>query len=398
MKPKRDRPLTVVSPGSSAVGVLLTVAALAFSGPRGAGAIPTDTRQRLWDVRLDHLLKEPPGWTSLDRHETQAVAFSPDDKRLAVTLTHVQRASEKNFLINTHLLIAELHSPETNVQQFDLTQTCGVDLTWNQSGDAILVCGTILRLADGASCAVIAPPRDYPSLSREFGPYRAYWLDPDHVVRSTGEILDLDCHQVGTWRVDLGWQIRGLAASKGWVLVVHTEGSRTKTAWRYSIVDLVTHQALSGWPTGNVPAPRGRGGMAVGAEAFCFSLHDQNVLGSGKLNCRAINGGTEIPVPKEIRHFGLRLAAQSSSRIIVEKWEQDHDAWWVPSVGYPSLPRKRVALELLTGRLIASWKPGIQQSTDPHPEDWPYPCALSSTGELLAESGEGLVDLYRLVP
>jgi hypothetical protein len=254
-------------------------------------------------------VKEPRGWTAVERHETQALAFSPDDKWLAVTLTHDQQVSERNFLFSTHLLVVEVNSPETSVQQFDLTQTCGVDLTWNARGDAILVCGVILRLADGTSCTVNAPPPGYPSLSRQNSPHRAYWLDSDHVVRWNGEILDLACKQVGTRQVEPTWQIGAVAASKGWVLLWHTEGSAQKVACQYSIVDLASHQALRGWPTPKVPWPCGAGAMlAVGAEAFCFSLHDQNVFDTENLHCRAINGGKEIPIPKQFRDYGLRLA------------------------------------------------------------------------------------------
>jgi len=395
-----------VSGRLSRLGVLAAFAVLAFSGPKDAKRQSlSDARQQIWAIRFAQFVKEPPEWTAVERHATQALAFSPDDKRLAVTLTHHQRVSERNALFNTHLLVIEVNSPDTSVRQFDLTQTCGVDLTWNERGDAILVCGVILRIADGTTCTVNSPRPGYPTLSREYGPHRAFWLDSDHVVRRDGEIVDMACNQVGTWRVQPTWQIRAVAVSKGWVLLWHSEGPREKTVCQYSIVDLTSHLALSGWPTRKVPFPCGAGGIAVGAEAFCFSLHSQNVFDNGKLHCRAINGGMEIPVPKQVRDYGLRLAADSSSRIVVEKWELDHDpwwallwTWWAPDPGTPALPRRRVAFDLRSGSLISSWKPWIQSYTSAHVEDWPSPCALSAGGEFLSESGDGGLELYRLAP
>ena len=53
---------------------------------------PSDTRQAIWNIRIDRLLKEPPGWAPVDQHETQALAFSPDRQRLALTLAHQGRS------------------------------------------------------------------------------------------------------------------------------------------------------------------------------------------------------------------------------------------------------------------------------------------------------------------
>jgi len=384
------------------LGVLVAVATLALAGPRATTKPgPSDTRKQVWAIRFDQLLKEPPGWTAVERHETQALAFSPDNKRLAVTLTHHQRVSERNVLFNTHLLIIEVNAPETNIHQFDLSQTCGVDLTWNERGDAILVCGTLLRLADRTTCTVNAPPPRFPSLSREYGPHGAYWLDSGHVIRRNGEILDLDCKKVGVWQVAPTWQIGAVAASEGWILQWHEEGPRQDKSCQYSIIDEASYRVLSEW---KMPWPCGAS-MAVGAEAYCFSLHKQNVLNKGELHCRAINGGTEIPVPKQVREYKVIQAANSSTRIIVEKWEQPHEpwwevllTWWEPDPGSPALPRQRTAFDLRSGSLISSWKPRIQNSTSPHVEDWPYHCALSANGELVAESGDGGLETYRLAP
>lgn len=334
------------------------IAALLF-----AGADPPDTRQPVWAIRLDRLVKEPHGWAEGARHETRAVAFSPDDKRIAVTLTHDS---------NTHLLVVEVDSPEATVRQFDLTSTCGVDLTWNERGDTILVCGTLLRLVDGASCAV-----NRPSLSREFGPNRAYWLDSDHIVRGNGEIFDLNCQQAGDWHVPPAWRIEAVAASKGWALLRHN------TSCLYSIMDSASHRALPGWPVRNPPGMCGLGTLAVGAEAMCANVF----TGNPRLHCWLLNGAAEIVVPKQFRGYQMSQAVALSALVTADKWEHYHDpwwelllTWWVP-VDAPVILRSRAVFNLRSGEVIASWKPRVQNTTSPHIEDWPYQCALSAHGE-----------------
>jgi len=342
-------------------------------------------------------VKEPAGWNEVERHETRALAFSPDDKRLAVTLTHDQRASDGKLLFNTHLLVINLDSPKTNVREFDLNQRCGVDLTWNERGDAILVCGAILRLPDGTTCAVTAPPPGYPSLSREFSSHSAWWLDSDHVVRRDGEIVDLDCREAGSWHVEPTWRISAVAPSKGWVLLSHFEGPRQQIVCQYSIADRASQHPLSGWPTRKSQCGTNMT-LAVGAEALCFNL-------VGKLHCLTADGAREVPIPKPVRSYVFNQAASSSARVVAEKWEADHFSWWemllfwwVPFPGFPALPRHGVAFDLRSGTVVSSWKSRIQDSRSPYIQDWPYHFALSARGEFLAESGDGVLELYHLAP
>ena len=140
----------------------------------------------------------------------------------------------------------------------------------------------------------------------------------------------------------------------------------------------------------------------MGTEAYCFNY---SYLGAWKteLQCRAIQDDSEIPVPKQVREYKVTQAAHSSARFIAEKWEQPHKPWWEVLLFWyapdsPPLPRLRVVFDLRTGKLIASWKPRIQISNSPHVEDWPYYCASSGNGELVAESGDGVLEVYRLAP
>jgi len=370
------------------LGLVVAIAGLVFAEPDDTKiSSAPDTRQQVWAIRVGQLMKVPAARAGNEHYETEGLSFSPDDKRLAVVVNR------------SRLLIMDSQSPETNIRQFDLTGTCGIDVTWNERGDALLVCGTLLRLADGASCDAtgLTPP-----IIRESSSIKAFWLDSEHVVRSnTGEILDLACKLVSVWQLAPTWQIGAVAASKGWVFLWHSEGPRQKVVYQYSLADRASHQALNGWPIRKVPGPSGGAMLAIGAEAWCFSLHEQNDLKNGKLQCREINGGTEIPVLKQVWSYQLTEAASSSARVVAEKWEQYHLPWWewwVPVPGWPALPVRRVVFDLRSGNVIASWKPRIQDSMSPYIADYPYHCALSASGEYLAESGDGSIELYRLAP
>ena len=381
-------------------GILVALAALVLPGPKNAeGQISSVGMQQIWIMRVVQLVKEPPGWAKIGDHETLAVAFSPDDQRLAVTITHHELMAVRTLRIRTHLFVVDVHSPETNFHQFDLPETCAADLVWNESGNALLVCGTLFRLTDGASCDVTV----LPAMIRESSAFKAFWVDSEHVVRSnTGEIFDLTCKQVGKWPLDPNSQIAAIAASKGWVLLWRTKGRPQHTVCESSIVDRGSQQSPSGWPGRKLPCVSTM--LAVGADAVCSSLDGANIT-KGKLHCWAINGGMEIPVQKQARGYVLNQAATSSTRVVADKWEYDRDPWWdtllfwwVPVPGFPPLPRRRAIFDLRSGNWISSWKPRIQGSRSPYIVDHPYHCALSTGGEFLAETGDGGLELYRLAP
>ncbi len=334
-----------------------------------------------WNVRIEKLINEPLGWTEVAHHETEALAFSPDDRRLAVTVTH------KHAIWNTHLLIIDVQSPKSNVRQFDLSGTCGFDLSWNQRGDALLVCGTLIRLLDGAVCVVGNSPN--PTIARYHSVGTAYWLDAEHVVRWTGEILNLACTQAGMWRLEPIWRIRAVAGSQGWVVLSRSQGRRPDIVCEYSIVDRASHRALSGWPT---KSPCGTDMiLAVGAEALCFNI-GENITNS-KLHCWAVQGGKELSLPKQVRDSVLDQASGRTARVVADQWKYQRFVWLSPP-----FPQRRAIFDLRSGAWMASWKPRIQDSTIPSVENSPYRCALSARGEYVAESGDGSVELYRIAP
>jgi hypothetical protein len=99
----------------------------------------SDTQvQQLWVRQVDQFLHEPPGWGTVDRHQSGLVAFSPDDTRLAVIFHHYEKA-DKNVHLNIHLFIIDTGSSTSPVRQYDVAETRGDGLSWNERGDTILV-------------------------------------------------------------------------------------------------------------------------------------------------------------------------------------------------------------------------------------------------------------------
>jgi hypothetical protein len=383
------------------LGILVALAVLVFPGPDNTeGQISSAGIQPIWATRVTPLVKEPPEWSQVEHHETVALAFSPDDQRLAVTLAHNEFIAATKTHFNTHLLVIDVQSPKTNVHQFDLSETCGADLAWNERGNALLVCGTFLRLADDTRCDTLVGS----SRARRSSAFKVFWLDSEHIVRSnTGEILDMACKQAGRWQLEPGWRIRAVAPSKGLVLQWHIKGRPANIACEYSLVDLASHQTLNGWADRKLPCSTDMM-LVVGAEAVCSSLEGGDMT-KGKLHCWAINGGKEIPIPKKARGHVLNSAAITSARVVAEKWEYERSPWWisllfwwVPVPGPSALPQRRVVFDLRSEDWISSWKSRLQDSSSPRVLGHAYRCALATNGEFLAESGDGGLELFRIAP
>ena len=195
------------------------------------------------------------------------------------------------------------------------------------------------------------------------------------------------------------WLIGGVFPSKGWLLLEHTQIHPPDVLCEYSIVDRFSNRTLGGWPIRKSPFGASMV-LAAGAGAFCFNVE------GGRLHCREINGGKEIPVPRQARKYLVSQAATSSARILMEKWEYEDPwwarflslllFWWVPEDGPPPIPMRRAVLDIRSGNWISSWKPSIQDSMNAYTMQHPFHHALSTSGEFLAESGDGALELYRL--
>ena len=354
--------------------VLLCLPAATIEGQtNGAG------RRLLWNSRLSEHLTEPANWVALKRHDTLSLSFSPDGQRLAIALSHNQVDPGRHFSARSHVLVVNVSSPDNNVRQFDFQQRCDASPEWNQHSDALSMCGAVIHLAEGTTCHIANSNENLAVwVPNYLLHYPTIWLNADHVVREDGAIFNLNCEQTGTWNAGVKWRIEEVVSTKGWVVLSHSSKNCVR---QYAIVVSVSHQTLTRWPTNAKSLCYDSAVVAVGAGALCFNSYDPVNRQRQSVACKAVKEGAEISLPKQLRNFRLTQSAISVPRVVIEKWQPDHDpwwtwlflplTWWIPIPGYPTLPQRRLVLDLHSGEVISSWKPRIQNSTSPSLEDWP---------------------------
>jgi WD40 repeat protein len=356
-------------------GILMPIAVFAGSSP-----------QKVWEVRLSEKLTEPGGWNALKGHPIIDLAFSPDGKKIAVTMDDHYQA----MIWKTHLLIVDVKTPQAPVRQFDL-ETCGNDIAWSPNGGALLVCGRIVRLDDGSSCD-LSPVR---SLAfRGVLVSHSFWLSADRVILFNRTIVDLSCRAVDKWEIAGDWYVADTIPEKGWMLLRESvtrtgANGRTFPVADYAIADRDSRRLTSGLLV-QVFAGSGRPVMAPGATAVCLLLVR---AGRSVLDCWNLPGGEVIPIAPDLTDYRVKQASRSSPRIIAERWGSH---WWLlfDEIGYMA---NQIVLELPSGRQIASLKPHPQHGRSAgFLEDRYFKCALSPAGDFLAEGGDGSLRIYRL--
>lgn len=111
------------------------------------------------------------------------------------------------------------------------------------------------------------------------------------------------------------------------------------------------------------------------------------------LHCWKIPGGEVIPLARDLADYRVTQASRASPRVIAERWGSH---WWelFDEIGYMA---SRIVMELPSGSQIASLKPRPQHdASSPGFDERYFKCALSPTGGLLAEGGDGDLTLDRL--
>lgn len=341
--------------------------------------------EEVWSRAISQLLKEPLGWSARSHHDTQALAFSPDGKLLAVTTSHPFAISGSREPDNVHVLIFDVRNPAVGFRQVDLAGICSADVSWNPASDTLLVCGSIIRLTDAAHCSSVKTVTPI-----VMGGHPVFWFDSGHVILASGAILNLDCSKTGNWPVEAGWGVRLTGASKSWIVLGQSQGQFIPFLCSIKILDRATHRVLAGWPRADWRCGDNMI-LSEGSEALCDNENPGVRVDKQELHCWSINGAREIPVPKQYRYFRPIQAAALSSRVIADRWGWDFFAFM--QLPYPKL---RATFDLLSGKQIASWKPRMQHTYTADVFDRPFHAALSAGGQYVAESGDGLVELYRL--
>ena len=337
--------------------------------------------QHVWELDLNAGVKEAVPAS----HFVAAVAFSEDDNWIAVLLSHGARLLSGD----SYLLIIDVQHPEQNIRLADVPGSCWSGLTWNSEDDAVLACGRVIQIRDRTSCAVA-------------GKSKTFWLDGRHVVSEDGKIFDRACTETGNFPLAGGWRIGAAAALTGWVLLerlVWSTAAKDVTFWNnteITLVDRSSGQPVSGWEKGVGGISFDGATFAVGAQAVFylqatpyFDIDRERVYISR--HCRRVNGGREIGIPMILKGDLSKItqSATSSPRALVEKWGYGH--MFLDDL-FPPVLKKQMIIDLLSGRIILSWKPREQTPSALHHY------TLSSTGRYLAESGDGRLELDRLPP
>jgi WD40 repeat protein len=359
-------------------GAFLALIPLAFGG-----------MDKVWEVRVGDLVKEPVGWDEDKNHPITALAFSPDGKQLAVAIdNHRLRAAVVTEL--THVLILNPTNPRDQIRQFDV-HSCPEPLTWAPSGEAILLCGMIVKIADGKSCDAF--PAQARSVDAGVSTSFTLWIDSAHVLRADA-VLDTNCVQTGTW-APVGkakftpgrWGIADIAAEKGWVLVWHTVGVRPNEFTEYGIADSKSGEWI-GKP-GPKHAHVGQGILVPIESAWCG-------LDGKESKCWNVTDGKEIRLGHGIGGYQFTDPAASAPRVIAEHWA--YPSFFACFSLCQSELRRRAVWDFSTRTLVSSWKPNAQAWNSIHRQNEPDRCSLSSDGQFVAEGGDGVVRLYRLTP
>jgi WD40 repeat protein len=357
---------------------VVLVPILAFGG--------TSLRQ-IWEVRPAEKLAEPAGWTVARSHPVLELAFSPDGSKLAATMDdHYDAGGFK-----THLLILDVQDPRKIFRQFDL-ETCGKFLAWAPDGNALLICGKVLRLDDRSSCDVWRTSFErVPSLVLN----GSYWLGKGLVIRGDRTTTDLSCRPLGTWEIEGKWAVRATAPAKGWMLlaqsVQRTIDGKTLSYKNYAIADRDSHALTSGIFLAD---SYGDADIAPGAAAVCSSVIHP---GQDKpaLRCWNLPDGGVLPNTNELADYVITRASIDSPVVVAERW------------GYHALnllkiiPDKLnvIVVDVRSGHRLASLKPRTQHGdyvskSDIRSQYFQY--ALSPKGDLLAEGGDGELRLFQL--
>jgi hypothetical protein len=357
-------------------GAFLALIPLAFGG-----------MNKVWEMRLGDLVKEPAGSDAVRVHPIAALAFSPDGNRLAVAIVHLRPPGTGDHRELTHILILDRANPEAPIRQFDLN-VCPESLAWAPSGEAILLCGMVLRVADGGSCDAL-PPR---WRSVDFAVWPSFtWIDSTHVLRADA-ILDTNCAQTGTW-VPSGkasvapgrWRIADIAAVQGWALVWHMVGARPNEFVEHGVAD-------------------SKSGEWISAPSFDNAHPDQAVLVPGvgawcgwdgkSPSCRNVIDSNKIQLGRAIDGYRFTNPAASAPRAIAERWGNRGFFCWECDLRLD----RRAVWDFSTRTVISSWRPRTQTWNSIHRVGEPDRCAISPDGQFIAEGGDGVVQLHRLTP
>ncbi len=336
---------------------------------------------RVWELDLSRWNKIHGG--NAERYPVVALSFSPDGKRIALTGTETRKPDGK---IASIILVLRVGGPADDVKSFEAVQ--GGDLVdWSPSGNAIVVNGLLIHLANGATCTM---------------PDTAKFISDDQLLAekrsgpsyssSLFTIYDISCHAGKAWETAARWDIVNVSIKRHLLLMnrpfeenllVNPDDGRIARKW-----------SMGNWPVWDGPS----GEFSDNGVPLCNALPVDDAPKGQTLRCWKTDTGELIAnAPAEYATTPF-VTSRSSTRVVfsevglVKGLVSDWD----------SHPYKgAVVWDYATGEKLAFWRPETQTWHElglqpPKKIVEPSKFAISPDGQFIAEGGNGKLTVYRV--
>jgi hypothetical protein len=341
------------------------------------------TVQKVWEVNLTKKVDTGGRESTLPIF---ALRFSPDGRKLAAIIDRYGIGDDARNL----LVLLDIDHPGGRLQQFEVgvgvleneNGRIGLNFGWSPSGQIVYASGTVVHVESGKTCQLpngsvfirddLAISRIYPSQLESTSHFKFY---------------DAECHERQMWDVPSDWSMQDVSLDRSLLAVVSYPASET---W---VIDPTQRLVIRRFHGTEARSPQ----FADYGRAICGG---SNPLDSDRTPaaCWSVDTGAKIgEMPKANGSFALSTATRGR-RVALSDYRRKKIPF---SYEYTAKFIGRVVWDFGSGREIASWRPDSQSYTLPRaskPTTELSRFAVSPDGDYLAEGGNGLIRLYKIVP
>jgi hypothetical protein len=362
-----------------------------------------ESLHKVWELRLDPLIKESSSSSAKSPHTVSKIQFSPDEHQLAIVVG--MHSVAKSF--TSHLLVLKTDTPATVIRESELEQGIlpGEEdypvLLWSPDGDAVSVSGMIILLRDGGACSFATWDvwlGGYLDNHTQIGRLTGAPVDREH-PKSRFLLFGNHCDRGDVWTVEDAWRIDDVSPHSGLALVRQSYlghvGLFDPPRGATLLVDFLRRQVLRRWQADELLPHQVR--FAEGGKTVCAA-------GGGvkqyavPIRCLNVDTGKVIAEAPSVKDALGIVTAADSSRVVISQYRPDSD-------DRPTTPvlERRIVWDFRTGQQIAAWRPEFQKWRYPigtigHWRGNPFVFAISPTGRYIAEGGNGVLRLYEVEP
>ena len=318
-----------------------------------------------------------------DRFPVEAVEFSPDGKRLAISGSQT-RVREGH--VTGRLLVATIGTRGDDVKSFEELRG-NAHVEWSPSGDAIVVGQMLIRPENGTTCIFPANVGRFISRDRYIG------IKPVGPPSSSMllSIYDENCRKLKDWETPGPWSLDDVSIKRHQLLM-------TRHLVEHLLVDANDGHVARRWSAGEWPLwdmPRGH--FADGGSALCGGFSLDSAPRGQTLRCWSTDTGKVIAnAPAD--YADDPVTSRNSTRVVFT--EVGLVRGLIPDLDTHPY-RGVVVWDYATGERLASWRPEPQTwylpgSRPPKKIREPSKVAISSDGQFVAEAGNGRVKVYKI--